>query len=593
MSDTRNTNDDKGTRFCVTVNTHDDDPEGVDLQVSIDAIERLYNRGDVTYAIGSWERGEDNNRLHLQCWILLKRQSRIGWFTSQVPRSYAEVQKARDDDKACKYACNPEKEGWIGKAFEFGKRPTKGSGRRTDLDTIDTAIKGGEVLTYRQVNDMSPSVAARHPNWVNWRLEEAARDELMTRPRYADVYKPKVWQYWLWRYLTELPPDERKIIFVVDKIGHAGKSRFCREFKRASPKRVQSLRPGRAADMADSLEIRTDVIFIDVPRSRNDYIGHVYSFMEEAKDGEVFSPKFHSRYKPLPACHIVMFTNSDVDTGGARGYVPASRTNPEIDLGSRDSPLSHDRYAIWELHPSHLDVWDESHARWGQTCPPFQSFDSEMSVVPYHPPFVATHGPQFNGDNAGDGPPRYPMMNHTDFTEDVEMFDSQDTVVHRTLDLHNHMVPVLTLLNTHSTTIDEPEGSVWESVWDVGYPDFVRGAHYTRSRFEPLQSEFRDYISDYNEAATWYDNLDLADLWDGDVADALITHTFTLGRTSTAHLGLGAWEDLPDDVRAMYQQSNPNELTLLVNYIRPEGDMYSPPVARFEVPDFPKHAPAA
>lgn len=600
-----NTNDTRGTRFCVTINTHDDDPDGVDLQQSIDRIERMFEEGHVVYAVGSWERGGATDRLHIQAWILLKRQSRIGWFTSQVPQSYAEVQRAKDDDKACLYACNPAKEGWIGKAFEFGERPAKGAGRRTDLDSMNGAIANGDVLTYRQVNDLNPSIAARHPNWVNWRLEEAARDELLTRPRYADVYAPKVWQHWLWRYLTELPPDERKVIFIVDKLGHAGKTRFCREFKRSSGLRVQSLRPGRAADMADSLEIRTEVIFIDVPRSRNDYIGHVYSFMEEAKDGEVFSPKFHSRYKPLPACHIVMFTNSDVDTGmrGQGRIVDRFAPGGFHDENPRGAPLSHDRYAIWELTPNHNEPWTGHSVRWGEDCPPFQSFNSDMAIVPYHPPFVPTSGTEFSGDEAGDGP--FPS------NWDDDVYDSQDPFAN--LVIRNGFVPIMTIVGHDMSPFEyhefvdryrnDPLNMDDYGVFDNWYSvDIDPHTIYSMYPYVPIGVEHHvnNMVRQFRSMEDWEDFLNERDIWDdlrpidvllnlpgdnGDIfdvrVDVSLADTTRLPRSHT-------------HIHDLYAHGNAS--TLIVNHVyisAPAPEEEDQEDIEWELPDLPEHAPAA
>lgn len=494
---TRTTTNDKGTRFCVTINTHDEDPEGHDLQQSIDQIERLFEDGLVTYAIGSYERGGESNRLHLQVWVILKRQSRIGWFTSQVNQSYAEVQRAHDDDKACLYACNPAKEGWISKAFEFGERPSKGAGRRTDIETIQSAIVNGDVRTYQDVSDMNPGVAARYSNWVNWRLAVSARAELDTMNRYAATYHPKVWQHWLARYLLELPADERKIIFVVDKLGNAGKTRFCSEFKRSSGLRVQSLRPGRAADMAASLEIRTEVLFIDVPRSRNEYISHVYSFMEEAKDGEVFSPKFNSHYKPLPNCHIVMFTNSDVDIGDVeesdywRNDIPANvrwqNGGVRNYLRPHGPPLSHDRYAIWDLTPEMNEQWSDDNELYGDTCPPFRTYDSEMRIAaPYHPPFVPSSGPEFNGDIAGDGPDTfmdaYQVHAYTSDDESVDcvVLDSQATILEQNSILRDTLsVPLLGLYLNKGEF--RQEGAIDWDRWDLNVNQFTVELSFDRN----------------------------------------------------------------------------------------------------------------
>jgi hypothetical protein len=327
VSNTRVNLSDKGTRFCLTINTPDDDPDGREsLPLAIQNIEGLVKDGKLIYAIGSYERGGENNRLHLQCWAIAKYQMRVGFVVSQIANAWACVQSSRDDDKAALYACNPGKDGFIEKAFEFGERPSKGAGRRTDLETVDALIRTNEVRDFRGVNDVNPGVVARHPNWVNWRLEEAARDEMLEHRRANPlIHVDYVWQHWLRRYLTELPPDDRKVIFVRGRIGHDGKSSFCRDFRDRSGMNCLILRPGRKADMAEALQPRIQVLFVDIVRGMSEYVAHLYSFLEECKDGEVFNPKYNSRMIPLPPCHIVVMLNGEVDTGRGGGFYPGTR----------------------------------------------------------------------------------------------------------------------------------------------------------------------------------------------------------------------------------------------------------------------------
>lgn len=64
--------------------------------------------------------------------------------------------------------------------------------------------------------------------------------------------------------------------------------------------------------MAYALDLSTTVLFVDAPRSKQgEYIQ--YDFLEEAKNGYVFSPKYESRMKILPKMHVCVFMNERPD----------------------------------------------------------------------------------------------------------------------------------------------------------------------------------------------------------------------------------------------------------------------------------------
>lgn len=84
--------------------------------------------------------------------------------------------------------------------------------------------------------------------------------------------------------------------------------------------------PGKKADMAYVVQEECRVFFLDCPRSKQgDFIQ--YDFIEELKNGYVFSPKYESRIKKLKTPHIVVLMNEQPDM----------------------SKLSMDRYSITNL----------------------------------------------------------------------------------------------------------------------------------------------------------------------------------------------------------------------------------------------------
>lgn len=102
-------------------------------------------------------------------------------------------------------------------------------------------------------------------------------------------------------------PNKREIIFVVDVTGNIGKSWFAHYYCDIHSD-SQIIIPGKKADMAYTIETGKRVFFLDCPRSKQgDYIQ--YDFLEELKNGYVFSGKYESRLKKFRTPHVVVMMN--------------------------------------------------------------------------------------------------------------------------------------------------------------------------------------------------------------------------------------------------------------------------------------------
>ena len=100
-------------------------------------------------------------------------------------------------------------------------------------------------------------------------------------------------------------------MFVVDVAGNKGKSWFTRYFT-SRHENAMILQPGKKADMAHVVREDCKTFFMDCPRSKQgEYIQ--YDFLEELKNGYVFSPKYDSRVKIFKTPHVVVLMNERPD----------------------------------------------------------------------------------------------------------------------------------------------------------------------------------------------------------------------------------------------------------------------------------------
>ena len=187
---------------------------------------------------------------------------------------------------------------------EFGERANSNQGVRSDLESFKEAVKGG-MLSLTEIRENHSEVYAKFHRfcleYVDDHYPEVAIPSHELRP----------WQSTLKNKL-EQPPDRRKIIFIVDEVGNSGKSWFSHFYSRQLGTSAQVMLPGKKADMAYALKPNIKVFFLDAPRSKQgEFIQ--YDFLEDLKNGYVFSTKYESRIKSFEPMHVVVNMNESPD----------------------------------------------------------------------------------------------------------------------------------------------------------------------------------------------------------------------------------------------------------------------------------------
>jgi len=128
------------------------------------------------------------------------------------------------------------------------------------------------------------------------------------------------WQKYLEDEL-DIPPDDRRIIWYVDTIGHTGKSYYCRY--RALARGDVVLTSFESRDVATLLKNALsdgswsrNVVIGDIPRSgygcnKREF----YHTIEKIKDGFITASKYQSSTVTFKSPHVVIFSNSLPDIG--------------------------------------------------------------------------------------------------------------------------------------------------------------------------------------------------------------------------------------------------------------------------------------
>lgn len=262
----------------------------------------------VVYCIYGREVAESGTR-HLQGFMSLDSRQRLS-FVTRIFGGRAHWEVARNVPRSIQY-CKKE-----GDFRELGVPPSSGS-KRKELDLFKDAVRAGNHDHKRLREDFS-NIYARYSRFAHqYVLDHAPQPELQCHPLY-------VWQGELYRILSRRP-DGRKIYFVVDQSGDKGKSWFAL-YTCDKKENVQVMKPGKKADMSHALNQDTRILFVDIPKCKSEYLQ--YDFLEEVKDGLVFSSKYESHMMRMHPCHVVVLMNE----------MP------------NEEKLSRDRYIIWQIN---------------------------------------------------------------------------------------------------------------------------------------------------------------------------------------------------------------------------------------------------
>jgi len=271
--------------WAFTVNNYDGD--------TIARIKLAAEGGKCVYVVFGKEVG-DSGTPHLQGTVVFAERQRLSQCVALLGQAHYTI--CRNLEQSIVY-CKKDND-----FFEFGIAPVQKRGKRNDLEAFKDAVKSGTV-DLQVLRETHSSVMSRcHRFCLSYVRDHKPLPAILS-------HTPKFWQQALVDKLSG-DPDPRVIHFVVDKEGNTGKSWLCAYLER-NLENVQVMKCGKRDDMAFELDETLKVLVIDVARSAAEYMN--YQFLEDVKDGRVFSPKYESYTKRFPAPHVVVMLNQEPD----------------------------------------------------------------------------------------------------------------------------------------------------------------------------------------------------------------------------------------------------------------------------------------
>lgn len=277
----------RGKNWCFTLNNYTND--------EVDYISNLVINEKCTYIIYGKEIGESGTP-HLQGFVSFDKRAYLNDVKRRVSER-AHFETARNVNASIEY-CKKD-----GDVFEDGDPPVSNQGKRCDLDDFKADVKNG-MLNFKEIREKHSSVYAKYRSFVaEYVLDNSPK-------RLVHEYPLHEWQQDLVNILSE-EPDERTINFVVDLTGNNGKTWFAHWYA-SKHDDVQVMTPGKKSDMAYLLRTDIRVLILDAPRSKQgEFIQ--YDFLEDIKNGYIFSPKYESSIKNLKNVHLVVLMNEQPD----------------------------------------------------------------------------------------------------------------------------------------------------------------------------------------------------------------------------------------------------------------------------------------
>lgn len=260
-------------------------------------IRKLYDTNCIQYIIAQLEQCPTTNKLHIQGYIELNKQTRFATVKKLLGNDIHIEKRLGTQQQAIQYCTkiDTQKESYI----QYGK-PNQ-QGKRSDLDTIAKQLKDNTSIT--TIANEHPSHYIMYSKGIEklnsiYRQQEI-EDELGFRFQSLLLYK---WQEEIIDKL--LTQNDRQILWVYDKDGNSGKSTLCKYIY------IQHKAFYTSATKSQDITYQyqgEEIILFDFSRHNQEYIN--YGLIENFKNGLITSTKYETQNKLTLDPKILIFSN--------------------------------------------------------------------------------------------------------------------------------------------------------------------------------------------------------------------------------------------------------------------------------------------
>ncbi len=256
------------------------------------------------YAIVGKEKATTGT-LHLQGFVHFKTKKYLKALKKMIGNT-AHLEIAKGSDVQNKVYC--EKEGDV--VLEAGEpvaKPTVNKSYLIAKEIVEYVCSGGQLSSLLDLDEKYVEAYVKHTSFVDNYIGTCKVKNGMVDFNEENLTEHLVmyrWQVELYDLLVNTEPDGRKILWYVDTVGGAGKSTFCNYFM--CRHKAICFCGGKLNDLAYVYD-REPVVFFDLVRSGSSE--YLFGFMEQIKNGRIFSSKYQSGFKFFSRPHVVVFAN--------------------------------------------------------------------------------------------------------------------------------------------------------------------------------------------------------------------------------------------------------------------------------------------
>ena len=283
-------------RWTATINNYTTEDE--------EHIKSFCTERNCKYAIFGKEISQKGTR-HLQGFIHLHRRLRLGTLKQKISQT-GHYEIANGSDEQNRDYCSKEGDLLLEVGTPAPKHGTNQS-YTTAFEVTKKVVAGESIGKLIDEDEQYKTAFFKHSRSINDTIDEIKRHR-NTDNRYEHMRKMNLifypWQVELYDMLTKTEPNERSIYWYVDFRGNAGKSTFV-DYYRARH-RAKKITAGKINDLCYSYDYER-VVFFDFARGKE--TTYLNGFIEDLKNGFLFSAKYRSFDKTFKIPHVIVFSN--------------------------------------------------------------------------------------------------------------------------------------------------------------------------------------------------------------------------------------------------------------------------------------------
>lgn len=274
----------------------------------------------VSYIVIQGELTE-SGRKHIQGYVQFSSRVRMTTVQDFFGDSGMHIEKRKGTEEQARFYCTKDygpKHGFFHDSMEFGiMKKYPGKGARTDLIGLRDKIKDNQsvksIIHNTEDNAELTSLLKYKAAFIEYERDVYSEQVKLLA---LEDYKNVEWKPWQKEIvdMLELPYDKidkRKVIWIFDEIGNTGKSWIAKYIK--ITKGCYIITGGKQADILYGYNNQPVVIY-DLARTYSDNLNHIYTTIENFKNGMYLNTKFESRERIFKIPIVIVMANFLPDT---------------------------------------------------------------------------------------------------------------------------------------------------------------------------------------------------------------------------------------------------------------------------------------